>query len=71
MQKFYFTFGFGQHLINGKPADRCYTIIEAESRMEARLKMCEVYKDKWSFVYDSPEAAGVERWNLKFVEFGS
>lgn len=71
MKKFYFTFGFGHYLISGAPADKCYTIVEAESRMEARLKMHEVYGPKWSFCYDSPEEAGVHRYGLRFVDFGS
>lgn len=62
MKKWYFTFGFGQ------PHENCYHVIEAENSNEARNKMFERFGKKWSFQYDSAEAAGVERFNLREIK---
>lgn len=54
----YFTFGCGQvhaghyHVIHG-------------TKDSAREEMFQRFGPKWSMQYDSAEAAGVERWNLK------
>lgn len=65
MQEFIFTFGCGQPLKN------CYVAITAEDRGAARVKMFEMYGPKWAMEYDSREAAGVYRFNLKEVPFGT
>jgi len=46
MNKFYFTFGFGQKHEN------CFTVIEAGDREKAREIMFEKFGDKWSMQYD-------------------
>ncbi len=54
----YFTFGCGQayaghyHVIRG-------------THEEAREKMFHRFGAKWAMQYDSAEAAGITRWNLK------
>lgn len=58
MQKYYFTFGCSQ------PHENHYHIIEADDPAKARELMFRRFGDKWSMMYDSAEAAGVERWNL-------
>ena len=63
MKKYYFTFGHGQ-----SPGFGYYLIIEAEDPDSAREKMHKRWGVKWSMVYASAEAAGVERWNLKEVQ---
>jgi len=45
MQKFYFTFGFGQVHEGG------FHIIEADHYMQARKKMHERFGSKWAFQY--------------------
>lgn len=62
MKEFVFTFGFEQPHENG------YHVIKATHWGEARLKMCERFGTKWSMQYESREAAGVERFNLKEVK---
>lgn len=57
-----FTWGFGQKYPN------CYTIIEAPTRGECRAEMFRQYGTKWSFQYDSEEAAGVKKYNLKEIK---
>lgn len=61
LKKYYFTFGFGQKHENG------YTMIEAETYGEARDKMFEMFGSVWAFQYDSSAAAGVEEFNLHYV----
>lgn len=57
-QDWYFTFGCNQahegyyHVING-------------TKDEAREKMFQRFGAKWSMMYESAEAAGVKRFNLK------
>lgn len=54
----FFTFGCGQphanfyHKIHGTHARACEQMVER-------------FGNRWSMVYESAEAAGVERWNLK------
>jgi len=62
IRKYYFTWGFGQG------HDNCYTIIEAESFMAARVDMIRIWGKKWGFQYSSAETAGVERFNLKLIK---
>lgn len=62
MKKWFFTFGFGQ------PRENCYHAIEAEDSGKARDKMFERFGAKWSMQYDSAEAAGVEKYNLKEIK---
>lgn len=67
MKTFYFTFGFG-HCVGPGLA---YTWIECEHAEGARAQMFAEYKNKWAFMYDSAEAAGVHRFNLMYIPFGS
>ena len=60
-QDWYFTFGCGQRHEN------CYTVIHGTSS-DARDEMFRRYGAKWSMMYDSAEAAGVDRYNLKLVK---
>jgi hypothetical protein len=62
LNKYYFTFGYGQ-----TPGIGYYHIIEAENEGVARERMHERFGPKWAFCYYSAEAAGVERFNLKLV----
>jgi hypothetical protein len=62
MPKYYFTFGFSQ------PHEGGYHVIEAEDSAKAREEMFRKFGEKWAFQYDSAEAAGVERWNLREVK---
>ena len=62
LHKWYFTFGFGQPHENG------YHVIEAETQGEARKIMFEHFGKKWSFMYDSAEAAGVKKFHLHEVK---
>lgn len=62
MPEFYFTWGYGQG------HDRCYTIIEAETEIKAREEMTLRWGPKWGFVYSSAEEAGVEDFDLKYIE---
>lgn len=65
LQRFFITFGFGQELQN------CYTVVDAFSEDEARLKTNLTYGGLWAFIYRTPEEAGVHEFNLSFVEFGT
>jgi hypothetical protein len=59
----YFTFGCGIDNLHRN----CYIIIREETREKAREKMFERFGAKWAFQYDSAEAAGVQRGNLKEI----
>ena len=63
MNKWYFTFGFGQVYAN------CYTTIEAHNKITARMKMMNKCGTKWAFQYDSAEDAGVEEFGLHYIDF--
>jgi hypothetical protein len=57
----YFTFGWGQRHQN------CYTVIQG-THESARQEMNRRYGNQWSMQYDSAEAAGVEKYNLKEIK---
>lgn len=61
LKKWWFTWGSGQE------HDNCYTIIEAGSWSQAREIMFKAWGPKWCGQYDSAEAAGVERWRLRYI----
>lgn len=61
LKPYYFTFGCGQVHAG------CYTVIRASCENAARIEMVRRFGLKWSFCYDSAEAAGVERWGLKRI----
>jgi len=63
MKKHYFTFGFGQPHENG------YHVVTAQDRDQARAEMFRRFGQKWSFQYDSADAAGVDRFHLHEVKF--
>lgn len=65
MKEFIFTFGFGHALTN------CFVAVKSENSNAAREEMFRVYGAKWAFQYDSREAAGVDRWNLTEIPFGT
>jgi len=54
MSKFYFTFGQAhEHSYGGRIFDKdCVVEIEAKESSEAREKMFEIFKDKWSLEYE-------------------
>lgn len=60
-QDWYFTFGFGQQHEN------CYIVIHG-TRESATQEMYRRFGQKWSMQYDSAEAAGVEKYNLKEIK---
>ncbi len=45
--------------------------LKVETIAEAREKMIEQYGELWAFFYQSEDAAGVDRWHLKEVPFGT
>jgi hypothetical protein len=53
------TFGCGQ-LNAGK-----FHRIKAPSSEVARAKAFDLFGEKWAFIYDSEEEAGVQKWGLK------
>lgn len=65
MKEFIFTFGF-DHRLKG-----CFVAIRAENSNVAREEMFRMYGPKWALQYDSREAAGVKRWGLREVPFGT
>lgn len=58
-ESWYFTFGVDH------PQYSMYYVVIKGSWNEARGEMIKRYGSRWSFQYDSPEAAGVERYGLK------
>lgn len=64
MREYIATFGDGHTLRN------CYCRVPAENESQACSKMFETYGDMWAFLYNSADAAGVGRWNLREVPFG-
>jgi PhoPQ-activated pathogenicity-related protein len=56
---------FGQQYSDLKD---CYTIVNAESVNEAHQKLYRHYGNKWSMLYNSPEEAGVEKYNLSLLD---
>lgn len=65
MRTFYFTFGFDH------ATEPSYTWIECDTAEGARAQMFAAYQDKWAFMYDDPIEAGVTRFHLKYIPFGS
>lgn len=57
----FFTFGSSHAHPNG------YVVFHG-THASAREQMFDVFGSVWAFQYDSAEAAGVERFNLKLVE---
>lgn len=68
MPEFYFTFGFGQHHAGGSLSGH-YTIIKAETDNDARAIMHKRRGNKWASSYPSRERAGVDKYNLTFIDF--
>lgn len=62
MEEHIFTFGFGQKY------QGCYHVIKASSSDAARKQMNDKFGSQWSMQYDSRDAAGVERFNLKEIK---
>lgn len=62
---FYYTFGFGHKNGNGLRLSNRYCAIEALSEDEARGNLWEKRGPRWSMVYDSKEAVGIDKWNLQ------
>lgn len=60
-----FTFGYGQQCpYTGKNLADHYATIIAPDTETARKIMLAVFGRTWAFQYDSPEAAGVERFHM-------
>lgn len=57
----YFTFGFGHGYDNG------YVVITGDSIAHCREIMFRVYGKKWFTNYSTPEAAGVDKFDLWLV----
>ena len=62
LKKYYFTFGFNQ------PHENCYTVIETRDSSLARQEMFDRWGQKWSMQYNSAEAAGGKKFNLKRIK---
>ncbi len=68
LQKFYFTFGFGQRYEN------CYHVIEAYSKAEARAEMVKKFGIKWAFQYSEKDwyneegVSQAEQYNLREIK---
>lgn len=66
MEKYIFTFGFGQK--DGDISlDNCYVEVYAKDKNGARNIMIENYGLEWAFQYDPPHAdkkAGVKKYGL-------
>lgn len=67
MNTYYFTFGSNHEDRNGRSLGDSFLPIYADGEGEARDKLFDLRGDKWSFCYDSKEAAGVFRHNLREV----
>lgn len=68
-QKFYFTFGHGQHHAGGLLTNH-YTIIEAESDAEASGIMYKRRGNKWAFSYTEEQfQERVAKYNPTFISF--
>ena len=68
--KFYITFGFAHKDTKGNSLASCYTIIEAETELEAREKMfAHPLGHQWAFIYDNPITPGVMKYKLSYVPF--
>lgn len=65
LKTYWFTFGLGH---TERPS---YTWIEAHDADSARAQMFLEYGARWAFQYDSAEAAGVKRFALEYIPFGS
>lgn len=44
-----------------------YYITICDTYTSARDRMCKIFGDRWAFQYDSPEKAGVNKYNLKLL----
>jgi hypothetical protein len=64
MPTFYFTYGSKHQTIDGMSLGNYYTEIEAEDDDAAREIMHKARGPKWSMVYSSSEAAGVNKFGL-------
>lgn len=62
MPKFIVTFGFGQ------PHEGKYVEVHASGRSEVVEKMRHHFANKYSMIYDSEDAAGVERFGLQKLD---
>lgn len=62
-RRFYVTFGHGQ-----KRGIGFYSIIHAIDGSRARVMASHFYGKDWSQIYNSPEEAGVEKFDLKLHE---
>lgn len=62
MKEYIFTFGFGQKY------QGCFYVVEAKDADEARDTMINRFGTQWSMQYDSRDAAGVEKFNLKEIK---
>ena len=63
--EFYVTFGHGQY--DGK-YKHSYFVINAESERAAKEEAKTLFKDSWSMLHRTKEAAGVDKFNLKEVQ---
>jgi hypothetical protein len=61
-----FTFGFCHECSCGRSLRSCYVELEGDYD-GARERMAELYGRKWAFQYESEEAAGVAKYDLRRV----
>lgn len=69
-QEFYATFGSTHMTKEGLSKLHRYVTVHAANYEEARGKMFSAYNNGWSHVYESKEAAGVDKFNLVELDFG-
>lgn len=69
VQNWVFSFGFGQkHPVSGEKLNNRFVEIPATSSEDARVQMCKRFGLVWAFQYESRQAAGVERHELRPLE---
>ena len=64
-QEYICTFGVNH------PLGGCYVVLGVATEADARREMFGMYGSRWAFVYNNREAAGVERYGLREVPFGT
>jgi len=67
--KYVFTFGSAHHTVDNTSLAGRYCEIEAATREDARTLMFIARNRAWAFDYPNQEAAGVDKWALRPIDF--
>jgi len=59
MNEYIITFG------NNSKFKDCYYSIFAKQEIEARMEAFNIFGNKWAFIYDNKDKAGVSKFNLR------